>query len=426
MIQHLRELLRETTGLVLSTADVERAVRERMQAGGIRERADYAPLPASAEFEALVDLVVVPESWMLRDAAVFQEALRFVKRRMAVRPVRILSLPCAGGEEAYSMALTLLEAGIPATRCRIDAMDLSGAAIARAREGRYTRNAFRGADLSFRDRWFTRIGDEYLVDDALRAYIRFSQGNLFALPLPEPRYDLVFCRNLLIYFDDPTRIRAAEALAAVLEDDGLLLSGFAEAPAFCRNGFTPQSARTGFALRKAARVAASRPAAARRGAAGKPLASPAVPAAVPAASPPVFVPAASQPVSMPAASPPAPVRSAPLAPQVPPQAQDLLAQAQREADSGRLPEAEAACRALLARQPDQAQAWFLLGMVSESAGRPQAAIEYWRRCVYLDPDHYEALCSLALLHERLGDGAAGDGYRRRAARIYGRRGSVDA
>lgn len=397
MIQHLRDLLRDVTGLALSTADVERAVRERMQLLGVRERADYAPLPGTPEFEALVDLVVVPESWMLRDAAVFQEALRFVRRRMGVRPVRILSLPCAGGEEAYSMALTLLEAGIPASRCRIDAVDLSGAAIARAREGRYTRNAFRSADLSFRDRWFTRVGDEYLVDDALRAYIRFTQGNLFALAVPEPRYDLVFCRNLLIYFDDPTRIRAAEALDAVLEDDGLLLSGFAEAPAFCRHGFTPQSARIGFALRKAARMAASGPAVARR-------ARPALP--------PLPVAAA--------------LRRTPPAPAPQPQPRDLLAQAQREADAGRLPEAETTCRALLARQPDNAQAWFLLGMISECAGRPHAAAEHWRRCVYLDPDQYEALCSLALLHERLGDATAADGYRRRAARIFERRRSVDA
>jgi len=399
MIAQLHALLRATTGLSLSAADVERAVRERMQLCGVKEGAAYSPMPGTPEFEALVDLVVVPESWMLRDAAVFEEALRFVRRRMAVRPVRILSLPCAGGEEAYSMALRLLEAGIPPTRCRIDAIDLSGAAIARARAGRYTRNAFRSADLSFRERWFTRVGDDYLVDDALRAYIRFSQGNLFDLPVPEPRYDLVFCRNLLIYFDEPTRIRAAGALAAQLEDDGLLLSGFAEAPSFCRHGFAPQSAHTGFALRKAARAAASRPAAAGR---ARPAPSPVLPAPVPAPS----------------------RHAAPPAPQAQPL--DLLAQAQRDADAGRLPQAEATCRVLLARQPDHAQAWFLLGMISECAGRLHAATGHWRRCVYLDPDYHEALYSLALLHERLGDGAAADGYRKRAARIVERRRSVDA
>ncbi|RZA12425.1 MAG: methyltransferase domain-containing protein, partial [Proteobacteria bacterium] len=170
---------------------------------------------------------------MLRDPAVFSEALRFVQQRLAARPqrpVRILSVPCAGGEEPYSMALVMAQAGIPATRCRIDAIDLSQAAIARARSGRFTRNAFRGADLAFRERWFTRQGDDYLVDDALRAYVGFSQGNLLAMgdraAVPAgvlPPYDLVFCRNLLIYFDAPTRARAAQAIANLLADDGLLL-----------------------------------------------------------------------------------------------------------------------------------------------------------------------------------------------------------
>lgn len=386
---NLRDLIKASAGLDLPQATLERALRELRRHGpGAGPDAD-APQPGTPEFDDLLDLVVVPESWMLRDPAVFATALDFVQRRLALQsehqrsPLRILSLPCAGGEEPYSMALTLAEAGIGPERCRIDGFDLSRAAVERARAGRYTRNAFRGADLAFRDRWFTLEGDEYLIDPQLRAYVRLRQANLFALDAHAPSggYDLVLCRNLLIYFDEAGQRRAAQAIGAVLADDGLLLAGYAETPALCRHGYMPAPQGGVFALHKAAA--------------------------------PVSVRAPARPPAPRAAAP------APASAQV---AQDLLARAQRLADAGQLNEAEADCRALLALHPAHADAWFLLGLISDCAGDGAedhgAAERYWRRCLYLQPDHYEALCSLALLHEQRGDGARGASLRQRAARVF--------
>ncbi|MFS2134248.1 CheR family methyltransferase, partial [Telluria sp. Tellsp131] len=250
--------LRAATDLDLGVATVERAVRERMRAVGAG--IDYDPQPGTPEFDALVDLVVVPESWILRDPAVFETALRFVQTRLLTRPgrqVRVLSLPCAGGEEPYSLAMLLAHAGIEPEHCRIDAFDLSRAAIARARAGRYTRNAFRGDDQGLRARFFTEDGDEQVIGAAPRAYVAFVQANLFDVdPAVTGTYDLVFCRNLLIYFDLPTQQRAAARLAALLADDGLLLAGYAEAPALCRAGFAPRTPHDTFALGKHGRRAA--------------------------------------------------------------------------------------------------------------------------------------------------------------------------
>jgi chemotaxis protein methyltransferase WspC len=384
----LLQNLREHTGLVLSDVTVERAVRERMLRLGTRLRMDYAPCAGTPEFEALVDLVTVPESWMFRDPGVFDTALRFVQRRLLRHPERqvaVLSLPCAGGEEPYSMAMALARAGIPPALCRIDAVDLSHAALERARLGRYTRNAFRGADLAFRDRWFRQDGFEYVIDDALRPYVRFSQGNLLrAASLPDGRrYDLVFCRNLLIYFDEAGRAAAAAAVQALLHDDGLLLSGFAEAPSFCRAGFAPQSLRHAYALQKEGVAAAPRRA---RSAL-----------------------AVAEPLAAPFAAPPAPARLT-----------TLLADAKRLADAGRLAEAAQACHDALAVQPGLPEAWFLLGLISDCAGQPQAAERQLRRCLYLQPGHYEALCSLALLHEQRGDDLEACLLRERAARVHAR------
>jgi chemotaxis protein methyltransferase WspC len=399
----LRRLIEDATGLVLSGAAIERALRELLPTATPQQRAAYAPAPGTPAFDALLELLVVPESWMFRDPAVFEGALRCVRQRLQERPdtpVRILSVPCAGGEEPYSMAMALLRAGIAPQRCRIDAIDLSHAAIARAKAGSYTRNAFRGADLAFRERHFARAGNEWIVGDEVRAYVRFSQANLFALerPFVDGRYDLVFCRNLLIYFDAAATARAAAVLQALLADDGVLLAGYAETPALCRNGFAARVGASPFELHKAG-------------------AAPGVPApARPAA--PLPRPAAVANVAAPVPD----TRPAPPRPRTTPHEQ--LQQARRHADGGRLDEAESLCRALLARLPDHAEAWFLLGMVDEAAGRLRAAERCWQRCVYLDPQHYEALCHLALLHEQRGDGARGASFRARAARSFERRGSA--
>ena len=395
-----RELLRQASGLALSEQAVERALRERMAKCGVDDSGQYLENMTPGELEALIELVVVPESWMFRDADAFAAATLHVRERLAARPgrvVRILSIPCAAGEEPYSMAMALSDAGVAPGSFRIEGVDLSAAALARAHAGSYTRNAFRSADLGFRQRHFSRHGDEYRISDALRAQVSFSQANLldFDCMAGARRYDVVFCRNLLIYFDEPTSAAAIAVLRAVLADDGLLFAGYAEVPAFCRHGFAPLRLPGAFALRKTepgdAAPAPTKTAGTARAAAPKP----AVPAPQPLLAPAIAIVTA--------------------------QAADLLAQARRSADAGDYGLAASACRALLAREPESADAYFILGMVSECAGDSGAAEDHWRRCVYLQPGHYDALCHLALLAERGGDAPRAEALRQRAARLFARR-----
>ncbi|MFM9437481.1 chemotaxis methyl-accepting protein methylase, partial [Janthinobacterium sp. CG_23.3] len=261
-------LLRQATGLNLSKASAERAVRQRMELRAIADSDHYLAGLGADELAELVELVVVPESWLFRDPQAFHAATAFVQQRLAgagVRPVRILSLPCAGGEEPYSMAMALRDAGVPAAAYSIDAIDLSAACIARARRGVYGRNAFRGGDTAFRERHFSHLGaGEYRIDDGLRAQVNFRQGNLLRLgeAVTAGYYDVVFCRNLLIYFDKATTKAAIATLAALLADDGILLAGYAEVPAYCQHGFASMAYKQAFALRKkSAEPAAAPPAA---------------------------------------------------------------------------------------------------------------------------------------------------------------------
>ncbi|MBB3224191.1 CheR family methyltransferase [Pseudoduganella umbonata] len=434
--------LRTATGMNLSVETVERAILGRMAATGVADRQQYDASIDETELAALVELVVVPESWLFRDPQAFAVAAAYAQRRLATgerQLLRMLSIPCAGGEEPYTLAMALADAGVPPTAFAIDAVDLSTACIARAQEGLYGRNAFRGKDLAFRERHFSHVqGDLYRIEAGLRRRIRFRQGNLLTTDLaPARSYDVIFCRNLLIYFDAPTTAAAIARLAALLADDGVLLAGYAEVPSFVQNGFTPLPYRQAFALRKdgapedgpyAGLPLPVNESAAERRARPQPAnqprdrrAMPRPPAAVTAAPVHVIARRASLPPQPPPPPPPPPGQPPARPPAVAASAQaGTLSEASRLADQGQPREAEALCRALAAREPDNAGAWFLLGLLTEDAA-PAEAQAHLRRCIYLAPDHYDALCHLALLAERQGDAAARDNLQERAARVWRRK-----
>ena len=402
-------LLRRATGLSVSKAVAERAVGQRMEQTGFSDSAAYLQALTPAEMTQLIELVVVPESWLFRDPQAFYATVELVQERWARgRATRILSIPCAGGEEPYSMAMALRDGGVPKQAFSIDAYDLSPGCIERAQAGVYGRNAFRAQDVAFRERYFTHVADDaYRIIDALREQVTFRQGNLlqFDTATCSRHYDVIFCRNLLIYFDKPTTRAAIANLSALLADDGMLLAGYAEVPSFCQNGFAPLQFRQAFALKKEA----TPPAAVIQVAALPP------PTRALRSVPPAPRPAPARAVPAPAARPrPVPVQ----APQPP---ADLLAEARRLADRGQLREAGEKCHAHLARVPEAAEAYFMLGIINELAGKMDLADDYWRRCIYLQPDHYEALCHLSLLAERNGNHTAAATLKARAARIYQRR-----
>jgi len=407
-------LLRRATGLTVSKSMAERAVRQRMERTGQDDSDAYLATITAEEMTQLVELVVVPESWLFRDPQAFYATVDLVRERWSRRRItRIASIPCAGGEEPYSMAMALRDANLPKQAFSIDAYDLSPACIERAQAGVYGRNAFRAQDVAFRERYFTHVADDaYRLIDALRTQVTFKQGNLlqFDTEALGKHYDVIFCRNLLIYFDKPTTRAAIAKLSALLADDGMLLAGYAEVPSFCQNGFAPLQYRQAFALKKDD---------------GKPAAANPAPAPAPLPVIKKPVPRSVQPLPPAAAAPartvPARPRPASAAVPVAAPAADLLAEARSLADRGLLREAGDKCHAHLARTPEAAEAYYLLGLINELAGKMDLADDYWRRCIYLQPDHYEALCHLALLAERNGNHTAATTLKSRAARIYQRR-----
>ncbi len=220
-------------------------------------------LASADEQRALIEQCVVPETWFFREREAFVAlAARALERLRAEPslPLRVLSAPCSTGEEPYSAAMALVDAGIDPARLQIDALDISARAIAQAQRAEYGRNSFRGHALEFRARYFTPTAHGWRLDARIRDCVRFRRANLLELGGPgqaadEGRYDFIFCRNVLIYFDRQAQERALRALDARLAEDGLLFVGPAETGVVMRQAMSSAKIPLAFAFRRRTREA---------------------------------------------------------------------------------------------------------------------------------------------------------------------------
>lgn len=384
---------------------IERAVRQRVAAlGCASEDAYWLKVQASAsEQQALVEAVVVPETWFFRYPESFVALVNLARERSAqlagARPLRILSLPCSTGEEPYSIAMALLDAGLPGDGFRIDAMDISEVNLQRAERAVYGRNSFRGDDLGFRHRHFTETAEGFELRHEVRRKVRLLAGNLLApgLLAGEAPYDFVFCRNLLIYFDRPTQHAVAAVLQRLMRDDGALFIGPAEASLFSQVGMQALNIPLAFVFRRQAMRPASTAVQAVPSIGARPR------------------PAAA---AAPAARAPAPLRRTPAAAPAPaaPGADTSLDEIAALANAGRSAEARAACERYLAAHGPSAQAFYWLGLLSDVAGRSSEAQDYYRKTLYLAPTHAEALAHLSALLAARGDLAGARRLQQRAGR----------
>jgi chemotaxis protein methyltransferase WspC len=150
------------------------------------------------------------------------------------------------------MAMALLDAGVPSARFQVDAMDISLRALERAAAAVYGRNSFRGSGTAGREHHFETASGGKRVCQRVRRQVRFRHGNLLQLPyLPgRDRFDVIFCRNLLIYFDRSVQDRAIAALGALLKPEGLLFVGSSEGGLALSHDYVSAKLPMAFAFRR--------------------------------------------------------------------------------------------------------------------------------------------------------------------------------
>jgi chemotaxis methyl-accepting protein methylase len=184
----------------------------------------------------LVDEVAVKETFFLRNTAELEaldwRALLASARARGQERVRVWVTACATGDEAYSLAILALEAfAMVSPPVEILATDLSATALERARQGRYRARATSAIPAELRMRWFVPDGHALAVRDPVRALVRFARHNLIRDPIPplgQAPFDVITCRNVLIYFDEADVTRTVAGLERALAPGGRLVLGAAD------------------------------------------------------------------------------------------------------------------------------------------------------------------------------------------------------
>jgi len=220
---------------------VERRLAARVQSLGLGGFEEYHRHllhdPGRAEeLEDAVELLTTNETYLFRQPLQLGAFVREVLPRLAAdladrRQLRILSAGCSTGEEVYTIAVLVRESGLfEGWEVEVVGADLSRRCLAQARLGAYPESAFRSPEAEVLRRWFRLRGGKWVVDDEIRSTVRFVRENLVS-----PRalagvslLDVVFCRNVIIYFDGESRRRALRRLYERMRPGAWLLLGHSE------------------------------------------------------------------------------------------------------------------------------------------------------------------------------------------------------
>lgn len=399
-------LLSQHIGLNLqSLGDVtlNRAINQAIQQSGLQSDTDYLNRvkTSKAELANFIDTVVVPETHFFRNPESFDYLAQHIRRlkqaKLGHRRLRVLSLPCSSGEEPYSIAMTLLEAGY--SNFQVDGVDISSKALVTARQGIYKRYSFRNtASFSpqyYLDTYFVPAApDKYRINNRVRSHVNFYPGNLSdSTCLPNHgTYDILFCRNLLIYFHASAREQALNNLYRLLVADGLLFIGYAETRQIHPQQFKPLGIPQAFAYRKVSHWPAP------------PLPQP----KSPAKQLPVITTHGPRSLPSPKISPQSSLPHPPS---------EGLQKIRKLADDGQLGAALERCDAYLQAHPTSAAAYLLLGEIYHAQGSDQRAEIAFNRVLYLQPDCIEALTYSLLLCEQRADHQNAQRLRQRIYRV---------
>ena len=393
---------------------------------------------ANGEIKALARELTVGETYFFRNIEQFRALAEVVlPQRLAVdrtsRTLRLLSAGCASGEEPYTLAMVARETIVdPSWETVIRAVDLNPAALERARQARYAPWSLRETPADVQQRWFHSEGRDTRLDESIRAAVRFEQANLASddpeLWLPYA-YDVIFCRNVLMYFS-PEQMRTVIArIAHSLAPGGFLFLGHAETLRGVSDRFHLCHTHETFYYQlkdgsEPARVWSAAPVSHGERAAFAAAAhndnwfdtirqaSERVAALVPVPAP------ANDSIGTPApaAWDPAPaldllrqerfaealdhVRAGPAAASDP---DVLLLEATLLAHSGGIAAAELACERLLRTDEFNAGAHYVLALCREQSGQHEVAAEHYRVAAYLDPEFAMPRLHLGLMARRSGD-----------------------
>ncbi len=257
---YLRKVLRERSGLVL-TAEKQYLAESRLLPvarkhglGGLTELVEKLKAAMAAPLTVeVVEAMTTNESFFFRDKVPFEHFRQTIMpallaARTREKRIRIWCTACATGQEPYSLAMSLKSIGpaLAGWRVEIIATDISNEVLAKAKAGIYNQfEVQRGLPIQQLVKFFSQVGETWQIAPEIRAMVQFRPFNLLNDFSSFGSFDLVFCRNVLIYFDQETKIGVLNRLARQMPPDGYLVLGAAETVVGLTDAFKPMADRRG-------------------------------------------------------------------------------------------------------------------------------------------------------------------------------------
>ncbi|NOX91111.1 MAG: tetratricopeptide repeat protein [Gammaproteobacteria bacterium] len=429
---HIKNLLHKSIGLHADTvgdSSIDRAISQRMHATACSNASTYYKLVKSdkRELDELIEEVVVPETWFFRNITPFEvlrdnalkiyanavkpgNSIKYDEEKNKNHQLKILSVPCSSGEEPYSIAMVLSDLGFKKEDFLIDAVDVSQRALKKSRRAIYGRHSFREKGMSLQNKYFAPVKSEFQLVSDIRDCVSFRKGNIITDPISpsEEYYDIIFCRNLLIYFNRETQQKMLEKLSIMLKCGGLLFVGHAESGQIDKNYFTKIRVAKAFSFRKKMINKLS----------GYPVKLNEQPVnklkdiydqLVEVTKKDIEL---SKKIKLPQYKTTGKYNNEGVDDNKSAnnrffQKIDLLI------NTGDLSDAFQACEEFLKKQPEDSSAYYYLGLISNLQGNNADAETLLRKAIYLSPDHYKALALSAVLAEQRGDEDSAKSLRRR-------------
>jgi len=268
--EYLRTLLKERSGLMLS-AEKHYLVESRLlpvaRRAGVSTLVELVQKLKSAGAEALttevVEAMTTNETFFFRDKIPFEQFRNdmmpvLTAARAARRSLRIWCAACSTGQEPYSLAMLLKEMTAQTAGWRIEIVgtDLSNEVLQKARAGIYSQfEVQRGLPIQLLVKYFTQVGEMWQISPEIRSMVQYRPLNLLNDFATLGQFDIVLCRNVLIYFDQPTKIAVLDRLARVTAADGYLVLGAAETVIGLTDSFKPVTEKRGLYAPNAAGAA---------------------------------------------------------------------------------------------------------------------------------------------------------------------------
>ena len=409
---------------------LEEIVGTRCKVLGLNHINDYfkllrIPSVKEQEFSTLMDILTIQESFFFRHKAQFHALRHFClpplinKKRMDQGKINIWSAGCANGEEAYSIAMLIRELVFDDFQMEfhIKGTDISRQALRKAREGVYTERAIRGLAPHYLDRYFTKQGDRYLLCADIRTMVEFEYFNLSEEPFKMdtmPRWDIIFCRNVIIYFTHNHSRKLMKNFYGSMAGGGFLFAGFSETMRYLNDDFIPIRMDDAFIYQKPLPGQAVKSATASRGKSikqyfpprekksgkhfqkslsKKPILSTRGTRRITTEKPEIQPPKTTTRSIEIKKNATTPSKDTAITPSK--SLDENLSVARKLADKGETIEAVTILNNIIRQDPLHAQAYFMLAMIHGDAKNLEQSSRYLKKVIYLEPDNPLARLHLA-------------------------------